>query len=365
MDRRDAITWVQSVCSGLRASQSKTLAVLATAVLAVERISLAAIGRQVEGTTAKHGIKRVDRFLGNNRFSVGEGMQGLIQRLLRRHGRQALVVALDWVEVRNFHTLALVQVGPGRGLPLLWASYPEWELYKSQNNLEEGLLRLLRTLVPDSVPVILLADRGFGRTEMARLCQHLGFHYVIRIAPDVWVRCRRFHGKLLDYPVKKGICHRLRAVAYRRHHPVQQHVVIHWRRGLPKERDECWFLMTDLDWSGRTLVELYGQRMTIEQVFRDQKNRRAGWALRNLQVTQARRLDRLLLVLAYAYVLLVGVGHYCRAQFCPSLWSSNTRPNDCSAFTIGRIMLGRVQLSPRDAFAALRFALAGVKPKWG
>jgi hypothetical protein len=28
-----------------------------------------------------------------------------------------------------------------------------------------GLLRLLRTLVPESVDVVILADRGFGRAE--------------------------------------------------------------------------------------------------------------------------------------------------------------------------------------------------------
>lgn len=127
MDRTEASRWVQSVSSNLRASQSKTLAALATAALHVGRVSLAEIGRQVEGTTAKHGIKRVDRFVGNDRFTIDEAMQGLIARLVRRQGRAALVVALDWVEVRNFHTLALVQVGPGRGIPLLWASYPEWD----------------------------------------------------------------------------------------------------------------------------------------------------------------------------------------------------------------------------------------------
>lgn len=213
--------------------------------------------------------------------------------------------------------------------------------------------------------MILLADRGFGRTEMARLCQHLGFHYLIRIQPDVWVRGSRFQGKLLDYPVKKGICRRLRDVAYRQHHPVQQHVVIHWRRHLPAERDECWFLMTDLDWSARTLVELYGQRMTIEQVFRDQENRRAGWALRNVQVTSTERFDRLLLILAFSYVLLQGLGPYCRAHLSAAHWSSNTRPDDCSAFTIGRVMLGRIAISPHQALAALQRALRGVKPKWG
>jgi DDE family transposase len=365
MDRTDANLWVQSVSGALRASQSKTLAALATAALGVDRVSLAEIGRQVEGTTAKHGIKRVDRFLGNDRFTLGDAMQGLIERLVRRRRGEALVIAIDWVEVRDFHTVAVVEVGPGRGIPLLWASYPEWELYKSQNNLEEGLLRLLRTLIPRNVPVILLADRGFRRTEMARLCQHLGFHYLIRITPDVWVQHPRFHGKLLDYPVKKGIYRSLRNVAYRHDDPVRQNVVIHWRRHLPKERDECWFLMTDLNWSARALVELYGQRMTIEQVFRDQKNRRAGWALRNTQVTRTDRFDRLLLILAFAYVLLQGLGHYCRTHVRSTHWSSNTRSNDCSVFTIGRAMLDRLDISPHQAFAALQLALRGVQPKWG
>jgi hypothetical protein len=90
-------------------------------------------------------------------------------------------------------------VQKGRAVPLLWATYPEWELHKSQNNLEEGLLRLLRSLIPHDVQVVLLADRGFGRSELARTCQRLGFHYVIRIEPDVWIECPSFRGKLSDY----------------------------------------------------------------------------------------------------------------------------------------------------------------------
>ncbi|MCS6851936.1 MAG: hypothetical protein NZ700_12300 [Gemmataceae bacterium] len=42
-------------------------------------------------------------------------------------------------------------------------------------------------MLPTSVKVILLADRGFGRTKWARTCQQLGFHDVIRIKPDTWI----------------------------------------------------------------------------------------------------------------------------------------------------------------------------------
>jgi hypothetical protein len=177
MNRTEAMNWVLTVCSALRLSQAKSAAAIAVAALNVGRVSLAALGRQLTNVSAKHGTKRVDRFLGNQRIEISQAMQGVIAQLLRRRGRKRrpLVVALDWVEVRQFHTLSAVAVIRGRAVPLLWATYPEWELRHSQNSLEEGLLRLLKTLLPPELTVILLADRGFGRTELARTCQQLGY----------------------------------------------------------------------------------------------------------------------------------------------------------------------------------------------
>jgi hypothetical protein len=366
MDRKEATGWVLTVCSGLRLSQAKTLGELVPAAMRVGRVSLAEIGRALTSdTAAKHRIKRVWRFTSNRRIVVSDAMQGVVARLLKRHKKKPLLVALDWTEIRNVHTLMAAAVMRGRAVPLLWASYPEWELHKSQNNLEEGLLRLLRTMIPASVKVILLADRGFGRTEIGRLCQELGFHYVIRIRPDVWVRADRFRGKLLDYPVKKGICRMLRRVEYRKQNPIEQHVVVRWKRGLPKRRDECWFLMTDLDQSPLRLSELYGRRMTVEELFRDDKNRRNGFALRNTQIQRADRIDRLLLILALAYILLVGIGLRAQRQYPPAVWCSSNDPRQCSVFTIGRILVGQLQIPLPLAVAAVLTALVQAAPNWG
>ena len=126
MRRQDVIAWVLSVATELRLSQAKTLAELTAAALAVGRATLAAIGRPVAGpTTAKHRIKRVWRFCANPRVEVSGAMAGLIERLSRRR-KKPLLVALDWVEVRNFHTLMAAVVRRGRAVPVLWASYPEW-----------------------------------------------------------------------------------------------------------------------------------------------------------------------------------------------------------------------------------------------
>lgn len=366
MDRMEAIAWVLSVCSTLRLSQGKTLSELVVATLSIGRVSLSEIGRRLTGDTlAKSRIQRTYRFTSNRRVIVSDVMQGVIRHLRRRKRKKPLLIALDWTEIRNFHTLMAAIVMKGRAVPLLWASYEEWIFHKSQNNLEEGLLHLLQTLLPEGQRIILLADRGFGRTELARSCQRLGLRYIIRIRPDVWIESRSFRGKLLDFPVKKGTCRLLANVRFRKENPVQQHVVVRWKPGLPKKRDEPWFLMTDLNRSALSLSEQYGKRMTIEELFRDDKNRRNGWALRHTKLTKPERIDRLLLILALAYILLVGLGLRAREKYPPAMWCSSNDPRQCSVFTIGRIMLDRMKVPIGQLLMAVIAAIEEVAPNWG
>lgn len=371
MNCLEAVRWIVSVCIGLRKSQVKTLADLVSVAVQIGRVSLSELGRllaEQRAGAAKHGIKRAWRFTANERVHVSDAMQGPLRWLF--HSRQRwknhpLVVTFDWTEVRRFHTLMAAAVIDGRGVPLLWASYEEWVLYKSQNNLEEGLLRLLKSLLPPWMTVIVVADRGFGRTELARTCQQLGFHYVIRIKPDVHVECRDFRGKLALFPVKRGTECLLRDVQFRQRNPVRQHVAIYWKKGLPKDRDECWFLMTDLPYSVRKLTELYGRRMTIEELFRDKKNRRSGWALRNTQITRPERFDRLLLILVLAYWLLLGIGLIALSRYAAGMWCSNNNPKACGVFFIGRKMLRRLEVTAAQALAALLDAILTEAGKWG
>jgi hypothetical protein len=233
MSQLSAIAWVLSLCTDLRKSQAKTLADLTAAALHLGRVSLAAIGRQLTGpATCKHRIKRTWRFCANQRVVIADAMRGLVRHLLKRRRAKPgkyrrkpkpLLIALDWTDIRNFHTLMAAAVMKGRAVPLLWATYTKWKLAKSQNNLEEGLLWLLRDLMPPGVPVILLADRGFGRTELAKVCRQLDFRYVVRIKPDVWVEGPQYCGLLQKYPVTKGMAVVWQGVRYRKDDPVRQH----------------------------------------------------------------------------------------------------------------------------------------------
>jgi hypothetical protein len=366
MRRLQAITWIMTVCTDLRLSQTKTLAQLVAATLGAGRVSLAAIGRRLAGTTsAKHKIKRTWRFTSNRRVVVSDAMRGVIARLCQRRKKKPLVVSLDWTDIRSFQTLMAAAVMQGRAVPLLWASYAKWELCKSRNALEEGLLHLLRTLIPERVPVILLADRGFGRVEMARACANFRFRYLIRIKPDAWVEHPSYRGKLKDYPVAKGMRRVLRAARHRKSRPVTHNIVVRWQPGLPAKRDEPWYLMTDLSGSALQLTALYAKRMTVEELFRDGKSRRNGFALRLTQVKEPRRLDRLLLIVVLAYLLLVGLGLVARQGHRPGFWCSSNDEKQCSVFTIGRAVLERLRVTAAAAILAVSQAIAEAAPNWG
>lgn len=275
MRRTEAIAWVVSVCAGcLRLSQAKTLAALVASAMRVERASLANIGRGIVGT-ARHQIKRCWRFVDNDRVETADAMRGVVKKVLRKR-KKPLLVGVDRVDIKGFQTLVAAALLKGRSVPLCRASCEghACDGHKSRNAFErsgirrpprdESLLLVLRSMIPDGQKVIVLADRGFGRTELARFCQRHGFDYVIRIQPNVHVRCASYGGKLPDYPVHKGICKLLRNVAYRQHHSVTQNIVVRWVQGLPPKRDECWFLMSSLTAGPAQISKLYGRRMTIE-----------------------------------------------------------------------------------------------------
>jgi hypothetical protein len=366
MHRKDAIAWVLTVCAGsLRLSQAKTLSILVAAAMTVQRISLANIGRAMLGKT-KHQIKRCWRFCANERVETADAMRGIVAKLLKKRQKK-LLVALDWVDIKGFQTLMASVVLKGRSIPICWASTTNhiYDGHRSRNAFEESLLLVLRNMIPQQVKVIILADRGFGRTALATFCQNQHFGYVIRIPAKVTVRTQVFYGKLLDYPVYKGIAKVLRRVSYRSDGAVVQNVVVHWRKNLPKKRDECWFLMTDQKGSAHQLCRLYGQRMTIEQLFRDDKSKRNGWSLRDTKITRPERIDRLLLILAIAYLLLCGVGLIAQSRFRPSAWCSTNRQRECSIYTIGLIMLSKMKVGPPQAFLAVLKLSESVAPKWG
>jgi hypothetical protein len=79
----------------------------------------------------------------------------------------------------------------------------------------------------------------------------------------------------------------------------------------------------------------------------------------------AAHLDRLLLILALAYLVLCGLGHYALGHLPPRLGCANNRKGECGVFTIARRLLDYLQIPMDRVFLELGLCTKSLTPKWG
>ena len=144
-------------------------------------LGVAAIARGIQSATSRrHSIKRVWRSLRSVNTDPNVAVAALV-REAEALGRP-MVVALDWVELRG-GMRALVAglcAGRGRALPMAWTVMRANTFFRSQNSIENGFLRLLKTFLMALGRVVIVADRGFRRASLLSLLDYLCFGYVVR-----------------------------------------------------------------------------------------------------------------------------------------------------------------------------------------
>jgi Transposase DDE domain len=286
---------------------------LANATLGVmtgASLGVAVIGKslaQARGLLPKHAIKQVDRLLSNSRLEAWDVFATWVPETVG--SRTDIVVAMDWTDfdADGQATLALTLVTRhGRATPLVWLSVLKDELKDARNDCEDACLRRLADLLPDGVRATLLADRGFADTKLFGFLADLGFDYVIRLksntklsAADGTARPAR------EWVGQGGRARKLRDAAVTEAHcPVGAAVCVH-----AKDMKEPWCLVTgNRDATASQVIKLYSKRWTVEPGFRDTKDLRFGMGLSAIRIADPQRRDRLLLLNAFAVLLLTLLG---------------------------------------------------------
>lgn len=346
------LRWTHRHVKGLRRSQRTTLGYLVAGLVDGGCAGVAAIGRQLPGPAfAKHKIKRVDRFLGNGRVDLAVVSQALLNWATESGSR--LLLALDWTDLpQGKKMLSLSVPSRGRALPVHLRVVDERRMWKSQNNLEEGLIKELLTLLPLGTKPVLLADRGFGRTRLMQQLKGWGVSFVLRVQGVAIVRSQGRKRRLQAIPLQRGQTVWLRRVLYRDEEPVEVNVVLTWRRRMK----EAWTLVTDLDDPPHTIITYYGRRMQIEESFRDTKSVRWGFRFRHVRLSTCERYERLLMVLMLAYLFLMAVGAQAERDGRHRRLMANTvRHRTLSWFTVGRVCI-------RDYLATLATCVRFLRP---
>lgn len=307
----------------MRATRLRNLVLLVYGILHSHSGSLSAIVRYWPFGARRHThrLKRLHRFLKNPGVQVERCFQSLAAVIWPYRpggGRTPLYpVILDWTKVHDLCVLFAAVPRKKRALPLAYGVYHAQRLRKSQNQLERGMLTLVASLLPQSARLVVLADAGFGQTELIRWLQERDIEYVIRLRSETLVHYRGKTMPLGSLDTLEGAPILLSKVDYRDQKPVRLNLVIS-RKG-----DKIWYLGTSFQ-DAEQAVGWYTKRFWIEEMFRDLKSR---LGLTQAHLKDEERLARLLLGFQIAYLILALIGLH-----LPERWQAYLASRDRLSF---------------------------------
>jgi hypothetical protein len=186
-------------------SRRHSLCEVVSAVMGGGLLSLSRLARAVMGKgTQKAALKRVDRFIGNER--IGQEAQEVAAALLRVvcRGGQPLVIAVDWSAVSAGSAFVelratLTWLGMGRGLTIYQQVYPKSTA--GSVRAERALLEALQRSMPVGAEVIIVTDAGFRRPWFVDV-ERLGWSWIGRIRANV---CVSSEGMLWEESAVAGV----------------------------------------------------------------------------------------------------------------------------------------------------------------
>ena len=293
----------------LHKKRQLSIAYAAMGLLASESLFLHRMAEglvDTRGGNKKHAAKQIDRLLSNKGISVWDLSEPWVNYVLADH--KEIMVALDWTsffdDEQSMLSLNIV-TGKGLATPLLWKSVDKKQLKHNRARYEDQLLSRLKTVLPTGVTVTLLADRGFADQKFFRfLDEELGFKYIIRIKSNTTIIHKKIKNKAANWLKPNGRSLGLKkAFITLTEYPIKQFVAV-----KDKGMKAAWFLVSNTDLKTSEIINSYSKRWKIEPFFRDLKDGRFGMGLEQTHIKSCERRDRLMLVLALSYLLLVVLG---------------------------------------------------------
>ena len=293
----------------LHAKRIASLGDATVGLLAAAKAGVHAIGiglAQVRGLVQKHTIKQVDRLFSNKGIDPWKLIALWVPYILAK--RVEAVVALDWTDfdADDQTTLSLSLItSHGRATPLVWKTIRKSELAGKRAAVEDLVLERFLELAPSDIRLTVLADRGFADQGLFAMLSEWKCHYVIRMRGNVLVEHDGESRKAEEWVSANGRAVKLPG-ALITHDRTQVPLVVCVRAAKMKE---AWILVTNrTDLKASEVVKLYGKRFTIEETFRDLKDPRFGFGIKQARISTPERRDRLLFVAALAMAMLTMLG---------------------------------------------------------
>jgi hypothetical protein len=196
----------------------------------------------------------------------------------------------------------------GRSVPIFWLLLPKrgCSSFDDQKALLTPVLAGLATHPTLScLPIRVVADREFCSPPLAKWLKGLGIHWAIRVKKSYRVSRSDMPSTRLSMffaHCQPGTYYFFSDLFFTAEHRFRAHLFLYWR----PDCQEPLAIMTDLD-EAVVVDECYHERMFIETLNRDIKS--SGYDIERGRMTDATRLENLLIPIAFAYILSVIQGH--------------------------------------------------------
>ena len=292
---------------GFHKSRGQGLVTLASVMLETRSANLmelaAALPRDIGA--ADHRYQYIERQLKNPETDADAVIRPyalqVIQRLARRG--QTVILQMDQSHINAVNEVLMVSVRlRKRAVPVAW------RVRSTQGNIGFGvqkeLLEAVRAWLPETVPVLLAADRFYGTAMLVGWCQKAGWSYRIRLKGNLTLAHQG--GELTSAEVATRLAPGITGAELYGSGVLTNIGVLH-----DKGHKEAWIIAMDAR-PGRHAVLDYGLRWGIENMFLDFKSR--GFGLMQSQIKRPERLERLILIMAIALYWAISCGMFAEQQ---------------------------------------------------
>ena len=357
-------TQLYKQCQEIHQKRWNVLLAMVEALMIGKKLSVTGLGRSLPGVSyEKHQIKKSDRLIGNLYLNHDrQPIYSALAKLAIGNCRQP-VIHVDWSDLthdRELHWLrATVPVG-GRALPIYEESHRQNKY--ANPKVEKRFLEKLKAILPRGCCPIIVTDAGF-RNPWFRSVLAMGWDFVGRVGhhamvspqgKNVWDHTKEIFMTATGHARYQGYIDLVRA------NPLACHAYLlkkkkqgrikknkfgvrcaskHSEKNAQRERTP-WLIVTSLTGGTKMtnrIINIYKTRMQIEEAFRDMKNPRWGFSLREAKSTTTYRYENLMLVGTLATFALWLMGKVIELKQWQYRYQANTTKtrNVLSTFFLG------------------------------
>jgi len=315
------------------------------------KLSIFGIARTlIRPSKVKHLIKCIDRLFGNKNLHNERQQlyQAMINQIIRCIPRPVIII--DWSGLTHCGVYCFLRASiavKGRTLTLYEQSYRTKK--QTSYKAHKEFLEILKELLPENCCPIIVTDAGF-RNSWFRLVESFGWDYIGRVRN--LTKCRNTDSKVWK-PIKKLYCLATSKAKFLGSfwlskssslfcylYLLKQKRLYRERRNLAgkkiqssaslkhaKRENEPWLIASSLGPESifaKELMMIYKKRMQIEESFRDLKNNKNGFSLRQCRSTGEERLNIALLIGSLAAFVLWLIGMATKQKNLHYGFQSNT-----------------------------------------